>query len=101
MLFKVIYVYSYLGESCSYIRDKSSPSELFHTYSGDITGIIVPTLAGITGALCCKGLIPYETHNDIMTAKGESDLMKSSKLINVLQRQLQAHKMTLVLYCCN
>ena len=39
-----------------------------------------------------KGLIPYETYNDILTTKGESDLVKSSKLINVLQRQLQAHK---------
>ena len=88
----MIYVYSYLGESSSHIKDKSSPSELFRTHSADITGIIVPSLAGVTGALCSKQLISYETYNDILTTKGESNLMKSSKLINVLQRQLQAHK---------
>ena len=91
MLSKVIYIYSYLGERCSHIRDTPSLSELFRTHSADISGIVVPTLTSITGALCSKGLIPYETRHDILTTKGESDSMKSSKLINVLQRQLQAH----------
>ena len=70
----------------------SSPSELFHTHSADLIGIIAPVLTNVTNALNAKGLISYETYNDILTIKGESKLMKSSKLINVLKRRLQAHK---------
>ena len=87
-----ILVYSYLGERSSHIIDKPSPSELFRTHSADLNAIIIPTLTSITYALFNKQLIPYETRNDILTTKGESDLVKSSMLINVLQRQLQAHK---------
>ena len=36
-------------------------------------------------------MIPFETKDDILTTKGESDFVKSSKLVNVLQRQLRAH----------
>ena len=70
----------------------SSPSELFRAHSADLIGIITPVLTSVTNALNAKRLIPYETYNDILTTKGESDLVKSSKLINVLQRQLQAYK---------
>ena len=41
--------------------------------------------------LYSKGLIPFDTNIDILTTKGESDLVKSSKLVGVLQRQLKAH----------
>ena len=85
-------VYSYLGERSSHIIDKPSPNELFRTHFADLNAIIIPTLTSITDALFYKQLIPYETCNDILTTKGESDLVKCSKLINVLQRQLQAHK---------
>ena len=87
-----ILVYSYLGESSSHIIDKPSPSELFCNHSADLNAIIIPNLNSTTADLCYKGLIPYETRNDILTTKGESDLVKSNKLINVLQRQLQVHK---------
>ena len=70
----------------------SSPSELFHVHSADLIGIITPVLTSVTNVLHVRGLISYETNNDILTTKGESHLMKSSKLINVLQEQLQAHK---------
>ena len=70
----------------------SSPSELFDAHSADLIGIITPILTNVTDILNAKGFISYETYNDILTMKGESDLMKSSKLINVLKGQLQAHK---------
>ena len=73
---------------------ETSPSELFHTHSADITGIIVPTLTSTTADQCSKGLISHETYNDILTTKEESDSIKSSKLINVLQRQQKVHSKT-------
>ena len=69
-----------------------SPSELFHDHSADLIGIIAPVLTSVTSILHARELISYETYNNILTKKGESNLMKSSKLINVLKRQLQAHK---------
>ena len=85
-------VYSYLCESSSHIIDKPSPNELFGTHSADLNAIIIPILYSTIDALFYKQLIPYKTWNDIVTTKGESDLVKCSKLINMLQRQLQAHK---------
>ena len=37
-------------------------------------------------------MISFDTYNDVLTTKGESDLVKSSKLVGVLQRQLKAHR---------
>ena len=70
----------------------SSPSELFHAHSADLIDIITPVLTSVKDALNAKGLISYETYNDILTTKGESDLMKSRKLINLLKEQLKSHK---------
>ena len=70
----------------------SSPSELFCTHSADLIGIITPVITNVTNALCARGLLSFDTGNDILKTKGESDLMKSRKLINLLKGQLQAQE---------
>ena len=70
----------------------SSPSELFHDHSADLIGIIAPVLTSVTDVLHARGLIPFETYNDILKTKGESNCMKSYNLVNLLREQLQAHK---------
>ena len=72
--------------------DKSTPSELFRTHSADLSGIITPILTSVTNVLYAKELIPFEVKTNILSITGEDDLKKSSKLVGVLQRQLQAHK---------
>ena len=72
--------------------DTLTPSELFRTHLADLSGIITPDLNSVTNVLYSKGLISFETYNDITTTKGDSDLVKSSKLVGVLQRQLKAHR---------
>ena len=37
-------------------------------------------------------MITFDTKNDILTTKGESDFVKSSKLVNELGRHFQAQK---------
>ena len=72
--------------------DKPNPSELFRVHSADLTGIITPILTTVTNVLYAKGLIPLETKTNILSITGEDDYKKSSKLVGVLQRQLQAHR---------
>ena len=70
----------------------SSPSEVFHGHSADLIHIITPIVTRVTNALCAKRLLSFDTGDDILKTKKESRLMKSSKLINLLKGQLQAHK---------
>ena len=45
----------------------------------------------MTNELNAKGLIPLDIKTNILSITGEDDYKKSSKLVGVLQRQLQAH----------
>ena len=64
--------------------------ELLRTHSADLTGIITPNLPTVTNALYAKGLIPFETKNYILTATGISDYEKASRLMCVVQGQLNS-----------
>ena len=76
-----------------YIDDTNcSPSELFDAHCFDLFGIITPVLTDVTDVLHARGLIPFETYNDILKTEGESNRMKSYKLVNLLREQLQSHK---------
>ena len=68
------------------------PNEVLRTHFADLSDAITPILTSVANVLYANGLIPFETNNDILTTKGESNLLKSSKLVGVLQRQLRAHK---------
>ena len=72
--------------------DTLTPSELFRTHCADLSRIIIPTLISVTNVLYAKGLIPFEIKTNILSITGEDDLKKSSKLVDVLQRQLQSHR---------
>ena len=67
-------------------------NDLFRTHFADLCDAIIATLTSVTNVLYAKGLISFDTYNDIMTAKGDSDFVKSSKLVGVLQRQLQSDR---------
>ena len=69
-----------------------TPNDLFRTHFADLSDAITPTLTSVTNVLYAKGLISFETYNDILTTKGDSDFVKSSKLVGVLQRQLKTHR---------
>ena len=69
----------------------SSPSDLCHAHSGDLSCINTPTFISVMDALYKKDLIWVKTYNDILIRKGKSGSLKSSELVDQLQRQLQAH----------
>ena len=69
----------------------SSPSDLCHAHSGDLSCIITPTFISVMDALYKKDLILVETYNNILIRKGKSGSLTSSELVDQLQRQLQAH----------
>ena len=67
-------------------------NDLFRTHFADLSDAITLTLTSVTNVLYSKGLISFDTNNDILTTKGDSDFVKSSKLVGVLQRELKAHR---------
>ena len=69
-----------------------TPSEILRTHFADLIDAITPITTSIANVLYAKGLIPFDTYIDILTTKGESDLVKSSKLVGMLQSQLQAQR---------
>ena len=70
----------------------SSPSELFRAHSGYLIDSIAPVVTSVTNALHVSGLIPFETYNDMLKTKEESNWMTSIMLINWLKGQLQAQE---------
>ena len=90
MLIYICYYYCTIVLLC-YCIDTHTPSELLRTHFADLTDAITPTLTSVTNVMYSKRLISFETYNDIITTKGDSDFVKSSKLVGVLQRQLKAH----------
>ena len=63
---------------------------LLQHHSADLTNAIAINVSRVANSLHAKELIPLSTKEHIITATGISDHEKSSRLMIVLQRQLEA-----------
>uniref|UniRef100_A0A1X7VNQ8 NACHT domain-containing protein n=1 Tax=Amphimedon queenslandica TaxID=400682 RepID=A0A1X7VNQ8_AMPQE len=68
----------------------NTPSTILRKNYAILIDAITDNLYRITNGLYAKGLISMETVSHIQTATGISDLIKSSQLVSVLQRRLEA-----------
>uniref|UniRef100_A0A1X7SNS1 CARD domain-containing protein n=1 Tax=Amphimedon queenslandica TaxID=400682 RepID=A0A1X7SNS1_AMPQE len=67
----------------------NTPSAILRMNYATLVDTITNNLYRVTNGLYAKGLIPMETVNHIQTA-ASSDVVKSSQLVSVIQRQLES-----------
>uniref|UniRef100_A0A1X7THJ1 NACHT domain-containing protein n=1 Tax=Amphimedon queenslandica TaxID=400682 RepID=A0A1X7THJ1_AMPQE len=67
----------------------NTPSTILRMNYATLVDAITNNLHRVTNGLYAKGLIPMETVNNIQTA-ASSDVVKSSQLVSVIQRQLKS-----------
>uniref|UniRef100_A0A1X7SP57 CARD domain-containing protein n=1 Tax=Amphimedon queenslandica TaxID=400682 RepID=A0A1X7SP57_AMPQE len=67
-----------------------NPKDILRTHSVKLTDAITTNLYRVTDALYAEGLIPLDTNENIQTVTGISDYRKSSQLVSVIQRELEA-----------
>ena len=68
-----------------------TPSELLQIYSAGLVNLITVTLYKVTNVLHSRFLIELETKEEMLLMGVLTDYKKASKLISVLQRQVQGH----------
>ena len=76
---------------------------MFREHFADLSIIITSTLTGVSNALYAEAIIPFEIYNHILTTTGESNFLKSTKLVNELLNQIRASQNSrqhLVKICC-
>lgn len=79
---------SYYKNSNAHCFVGLSPNDIFRSNLDKLAKSIIDNLYPVTSALYAKKLIPEQTKDDILTV-GISDSIKASKLVAVIDRQLQ------------
>ena len=74
-----------------YIDVQYSSNELLQVNSSKICDNISPVLYKVTDALYAKLLISLQTKDEMLVMGVMTDYTKASKLMSVLQRQLEVH----------